>query len=75
MQQTCSDKLALIRVVHHSLEQGVGKQAATAPEGAEVPDDAAAVAAGAHTLITAAGLHLDAVHCSLVLLLSNQAHV
>ena len=69
-EQTCSDKLAFIRVVHHSLEQGVCKQASAAPEGAQVPDNTAAVAAGTHTLIATAGLHFDAVHCSLVLLCS-----
>lgn len=40
-------------------------------EGGQVPDDAAAVAAGCHTLFTTAGLHLDAVHCTLVLLQSS----
>ncbi len=70
---TCSDKLALIRVVQCSLEQGVRKEAAAAMKGGEIPDDAAAVAAGSHALIPLARLHLDAVHCTLVLL-QHQTH-
>ena len=65
---TCSDELAFIRVVGNSLEEGVGKQAAAAMKGGQVPDDAAAIATGSHTLIAAAGLHLDAIHRPLVLL-------
>ena len=72
-RQTCSDKLALIRVIHCSLEQGVSKEAAAAMKGGEIPDDAAAVTAGSHALIPLACLHLDAVHCTLVLL-QHQTH-
>lgn len=60
-------------MVQHSLEESVGKEAAAAVEGGQVPDDAAAIAAGCDTLLTAAGLHLDAVHCTLVLLHNNTA--
>ena len=67
-QLTCCDKLALIGVVQHRLEESVGKEAAAAVEGGEVPHDAAAVAAGRHTLLPAAGLHPDAIHCTFVLL-------
>ena len=42
-KRTCSDDLALIRVVGSGFEDGVGKQAGTALEGGEVPDDAGAV--------------------------------
>lgn len=55
-------------MVQHGLKKRVGKEAAAAVEGGQIPDDAAAVAAGGHTLLPAAGLHLDAVHCTLVLL-------
>lgn len=55
-------------MVQCSLEEGVGKEAAAAMKGGEVPDDAAAVTAGSHALIPLACLHLDAVHCTLVLL-------
>lgn len=65
---TCCDELALIGVVQHGLEEGVGKKAAAAVEGGEVPHDAAAITAGGHALLTRAGLHPDAVHCPLVLL-------
>lgn len=61
-------------MVQHGLEEGVGEEAAAAVEGGEVPDDAAAIAAGCDTLLAAAGLHLDAVHCTLVLLHSNRAN-
>ena len=61
-------------MVQHSLEESVGEEAATAVEGGEVPNDAAAIAAGCDTLLTAAGLHLDAVHCTLVLLHNNITH-
>lgn len=60
-------------MVQHSLEESIGEEAAAAVEGCQVPDDAAAVTAGCDTLLTAACLHLDAVHCSLVLLYSNTA--
>lgn len=60
-------------MVQHSLEESVGKEAAAAVKGGQVPDDAAAITAGCDTLLTAAGLHLDAVHCTLVLLHNNTA--
>ena len=71
---TCRDKLAFIWVVQHSLEEGVGEEAAAAVEGGQVPDDATAIAAACHALLTTAGLHLDAVHCTLVLLHNNTAY-
>ena len=55
-------------MVQHGLEEGVGKEAAAAVKSGQVPDDAAAVTAGRDTLLPTAGLHLDAVHCTLVLL-------
>lgn len=60
-------------MVQHCLEERVGKEAAAAVEGGQVPDDAAAVAAGCHTLLSTAGLHLDAVHRTLVLLHDSTA--
>ena len=59
-------------MVQHSLEEGVGEQAAAAVEGGEVPHDAAAIAAGCHTLLPAAGFHSDACHCTFVLLHAMQ---
>lgn len=60
-------------MVQCSLEEGVGKEAAAAMKGGEIPDDAAAVTAGSHALIPLACLHLDAVHGALVLL-QHQTH-
>lgn len=71
-RHTCGDKLALIRMVDNCLEEGVGKEAAAAREGGQVPDDAATIAAGRHKLIPATGFHQDGVHSSLVLLQANQ---
>jgi hypothetical protein len=50
----CRHDLALIWVVDHAEEEGVGKQALPAPAGCEVPDDAGAVTAGTHTLVITA---------------------
>ena len=58
-------------MVQHSLEESIGEEAAAAVEGCQVPDDAAAIAAGCNTLLTTAGLHLDTVHCALVFLHIN----
>ena len=66
--QTCCDKLALVRVVHNRLEECVGKEAAAAGKGGHVPNDAAAVAAGSHKVVSTAGLHQNGVHSTFMLL-------
>lgn len=62
----CCDQLALVWVVHYAQEERVGKHALPPPASIQVPNDAAAVAAGAHTLIICAGLDHNTVDWALV---------
>jgi len=64
----CCDQLALVGMIDHSQEECVGKQTLPPPARIQIPDDAAAVTAGADTFTICGALDHNAVDWTLVVL-------